>query len=169
MFKALKSLFPSKDELKPDEYTVVTYYEGQEYVSHDGLGLRAEALPPESELDDIGVADHGGLPGRVSLTEEVVVEENGADGSGFHLSSLLSDDFMSSDTIESGSMFFGNSGSINPATGLPMIGEAMDVDGNMYGMSGDDSFTGTGIDDSMSSGFDDSFGSDDSFTFGSDF
>jgi hypothetical protein len=39
MFKTLRSLFSKSDELKPDEYTVYTVYEGRKYISHDGLGL----------------------------------------------------------------------------------------------------------------------------------
>ena len=51
MFKALKSLFSKSDELKPDEYTVYTVHEGKEYVSHDGLGLKAPQ--PESEPEPV--------------------------------------------------------------------------------------------------------------------
>lgn len=183
MFKALKSLFSSSNELKPDEYTVYTVHEGKEYVSHDGLGLKTSdpgvvpgslAEPPEqhepvqvagtSEDSDFEpMTRHGGL-----FSDDMTDS---------HSSSLDSDSSFSesnSSLLDSESSMF--EGGVNPATGLPMMDSAIDVGGNVFGMS-DDS-TGIGMDDSMGIGIgtDDlgvSAGSDigiDSFSsFGDDF
>ena len=54
-----------------------------------------------------------------------------------------------------------NTGEINPATGLPMVGGkgGVDVEGNPYGTGFSHDDISTGMDDTFSSGFDDSFGS----------
>lgn len=146
MFKALKSLFSKSDELKPDEYTAYTVHEGKEYVSHDGLGLKAPQpeLEPEPvpepmvtfpEWQDISQA--GGIFEDLE-TESVADDE-----------SLLTDDFRSP---------FGNdggiaSGGINPATGLPMADSMIDVGGNVYGMSDDSMSIGTGMDSDLGNSF----------------
>lgn len=76
--------------------------------------------------------------------------------------SLVESDCDSADHVE----ISGESDFV-PATSS---GELFPDDSSDDGFSFDgDSFTGTGIDDSMISGFDDSFGSDDGFTFDSDF
>ena len=149
MLKALKSLFASGRDLKPDEYTVVTYHEGQEYVSHDGLGLKAEQRPPEPEsepeeilevacaADDFGAEDSG--PGFGSLLSD----QNDNPGSGFESGAdyLLSDHQME----------------VNPATGLFMMDDSVDTGGNLYGSSSDDIHSSPSFDD-ISMGMDDDFG-----------
>jgi hypothetical protein len=68
MFKALKALLSSSNELKPDEYTVYTVRDGKEYVSHDGLGLKTpeqhepiQAAETSEDSDFEPMTSHGGL------------------------------------------------------------------------------------------------------------
>lgn len=183
MFKALKSLFSSSNELKPDEYTVYTVHEGKEYVSHDGLGLKTPE--PEMAPEPLAEPPEQHEPVQVAGTSEdsdfePMTRHGGLfsdDMPDSHSSSLDSDSSVS----ESNSSLLGSEssmfeGGVNPTTGLPMMDSTIDVGGNVFGMS-DDS-TGIGMDDSMGIGIgtDDlgvSAGSDigiDSFSsFGDDF
>jgi len=150
MFKALKSLFSSSNELKPDEYTAYTVHEGKEYVSHDGLGLKTSE--PEMVPEPLAESPEQHEPIQVAETSEDsdfepmtrhggLFSDDMTDG---HSSSLDSDP----SSLESDSSMF--DGGINPATGLPMVDSVIDVGGNVFGMS-DDS-TGIGMDDSMGIG-----------------
>jgi hypothetical protein len=159
MFKTLKSLFSPSRVLKPHEYTVFTVSEGREYVTHDGLGLKTQqSLPvsaPESENDsgDMAMADTPSI--RIS---DINDEAEGEDES----------------------LFARRPGRINPATGLFMLNNLVDVGGNPYGISDDDDIhsdmsfddnsmdmdNGIGLDNGF--GFDHGTGIDDGFGFNND-
>ncbi|MDY0208362.1 MAG: hypothetical protein RBR82_17330 [Pseudomonas sp.] len=119
-----------------------------------------------SFLGPLGLIIGGGI-GFIAFSSSVFSSEDnfssGLDDSfvsspGDAFSSDVDDPFFSS----SGDDFSSGISQINPATGLPMVGDSIggiDVGGNPYG---------TDISDSISSGIDDSFGSsfDDSFSSG---
>lgn len=163
MFKTLKSLFSKSDELKPDEYTVYTVHEGQEYVSHDGLGLKT----PQPITEPEPVPEHVVASPDWQEVRQVkgVFDDSGAE------SVCDADDPFTDDLFSDCSSPLGNGGGIesfgvNPATGLPMANSTIDVGGNVYGMSDDSMSMGlhgsvsTGMDDTMGSsiGMDDSMG-----------
>ncbi|NMT62791.1 hypothetical protein [Marinobacter orientalis] len=154
MLKTLKSLFSKSDELKPDEYTVYTVHEGKEYVSHDGLGLMtpdpnigsgSDSEPTVESPDWQEISQAGGIF-EDSDTESVTDDD-----------SLFTDDMLGDYSSSLGNDGGIASGSINPATGLPMANSMIDVGGNVYGMS-DDSMS-LGLHDSMGTGMDDTMGS----------
>ena len=149
MLKALKSLFASGRDLKPDEYTVVTYHEGQEYVSHDGLGLKAEQRPPEPELEpeeilEVACAADDGMVDSITLARLLGVacaaDDFGADDFGPGFGSLLSDQNDDLSGFGSGAdyLFSDDQMEVNPATGLFMMDGSIDTGGNHYGSSSDD-------------------------------
>jgi len=142
MLKTLKSLFSSSRDLKSHEYTVFTVSDGREYVTHDGLGLKTQQrLPgssPESEHDfgDLAMAD----------TPSIKISD-------------VDDEALGEDE----SLFARRPGAINPATGLFMLTNLVDVGGNPYGISYDDDTPSSMFLDDNSMGMNNGIGLDDGF------